>query len=211
MTSPRIVVPLLLTIIGVRGICQDRPKQADTAKVTVMAVNDFGIPLSNVKVDSFVDETDHDWAAALFHSGPIASGVPFGKYRITVHADDFRPSTFYIEAAAPDVLVTAGLEWYGVENIRITAELRGKLIGFPSTWNDWWCKASGVYSRLEYESAVKPADLSFNFGEVPPGLWVVACVANRKFIAVRTIRIAADAVPFTIEYRSKEDGEAVQH
>ena len=89
--------------------------------------------------------------------------------------------------------------------------LRGKLTGFPSAWSDWWCKASGLYSRLEYESAVNSADLSFDFGQVPPGVWVVACVADRKFIAVRTVRIAADAEPFTIDYKSNEDGEAVKH
>jgi len=85
------------------------------------------------------------------------------------------------------------------------------LVGFPAAWSDWWCKASGLYSRLEYESAVTPADSRFNFGDVPPGIWVVACVANQKFIAQRTVRIAADAVPFTIDYMPNQDGEAAKH
>jgi hypothetical protein len=211
LSPNRIAVPLLLTIFRLPGVSQHRPEHVDTAKVIVIAVDDFGSPLSDVKVESFVDEEGHD-RVALFHGGPAASGVPLGQYRITLHADvGFRDATFAVDVAAPDVLIRAGLEWYGVENTRITGMLRGKLAGFPSAWSDWWCKASGLYSRLQYESAVSPADLSFDFGEVPPGVWVVACVANHKFVALRTVRIAADAAPFTIDYRPGEDGEAVKH
>lgn len=206
----QIIFPLLLTMSGVQGFSQARLNRIDAAKITVAAVNAVGTPVSNTKVDAFVDEEGHD-RVALFHSGPTAIGVPFGKYRITVHADDFRPSTFYVEVSARNVLITAGLEWYGVENIRITGPLSGKLAGFPGSWGDWWCRASGLYSRLEYESAVNSDDLRFDFGEVPPGIYLLACVANRKFIAVRTIRIAADAGPLKIDYKANEDGEAVKH
>jgi hypothetical protein len=210
LVTTLLVVPSLLTVFSLQGISQERPGHIDTAKVTVRAADGFGTPLSNVKVDYFVDEKGHD-LVALFHSGPTASGVPYGQYRISVQAADFRPSTFHIDVAAPDVLITPGLEWYGVENSRITGELRGKLAGFPTAWNDWWCKASGLYSRLEYESEVNPADLSFDFGEVPPGVWVVACVANQEFVALRTVRIAAEAAPFTIDYMPNRDGEARKH
>jgi hypothetical protein len=208
-TTP-LVASLLLTALSLPGISQERPGRINSANVTVAADDSFGTPLSNVKVDSFIDEQGRD-RVARFHGGSTASEVPFGQYRITVHATDFRQSTFYVDVAARYVPITAGLEWYGVENTRITAELRGKLAGFPSGWGDWRCKASGLYSRLEYESVVTPADLRFNFGEVPPGIWAVACVANRKFIAVRTITIAADAAPFTIDYMSSQDGEAARH
>lgn len=210
MTPIRTAVPLLLMILSFSGISQDRQQHVDTAKVTVAAVSVVGTPLANTRVDAFVDEDGHD-KAALFHSGRVASGVPFGEYRIAVRSDDYRQSTFYVEIAAPEVLITAGLEWYGVENVRVTAELRGKLAGFPLAWGDWWCKASSLYSRQQYESAVNPVDLSFDFGEVPPGVWVVACVANRKFIALRSVRVAGDAVPFTIDYKPNQDGEAVKH
>ncbi len=190
---------------------QRRPEHIDKARVTVRAVDDFGTPSQNALVDSCVDEEGHG-LLALFHKGSTAAGVPFGKYRITVHAESVSETPpLRWTVASPDVLITAGLEWYGVENSRITGELRGKLAGFPSAWGDWSCKASGLYSRLEYESAVKPKELSFDIGEVPPGIWVVACVANRKFIALRTVRIAADAEPFTIDYKPNEDSEAVKH
>jgi hypothetical protein len=210
LNPTRVVVPLLLTIFGFRATSQDRLKPANTAKVTVSGVSVVGTPVSNTTVDAFIDEEGHD-RVALFHRGPTATGVPFGKYRIAVHADDFRPSTFYVEVAATEVLITAGLEWYGVENIRVTARLSGKLAGFPGSWGEWWCKASGLYSRLEYESAVDLHELRFDFGEVPPGAYLLACVANQKFIALRTVRIAADTEPFTIDYKPGEDGEAVKH
>ena len=151
---------------------------------------------------------------ALFHNGRRASNVPFGRYRLTVPGDaklSYGDSTFEVDVAAATVLITAALEWYGIENDRITGLLRGRLAGFPGSWSDWWCKASGLYSRLEYESAVTPADLRFDFGQVPPGVYVVSCVANQRFIALRTVSIAADAAPFTIDYNPNNDGEAVKH
>jgi hypothetical protein len=204
------MVPLLLTILGLRATPQNRTKPANMAKVTVSGVSVVGTPVANAIVDAFVDEEGHD-RVALFHRGPTATRVPFGKYRIAIHAVDFRPSTFYVDVNASDVLITAGLDWYGVENIPVTVRLSGKLAGFPGSWGDWWCKASGLYLRLQYESAVNPESLRFDFGEVPPGIYTLSCVANQKFVAVRTIRIAADTEPFKIVYKPGEDGEAVKH
>jgi hypothetical protein len=51
-------------------------------------------------------------------------------------------------------------------------------------------------------------DLRFDFGEIPVGVYVLACVSDRKIIAVRSIRIAAGAEPFTINYKPDVDGEA---
>jgi hypothetical protein len=210
LSRNRIAATLLLANFGMPGFSQDRSEQINTARITVTAVDGFGSPLSTVVVDSFVDEKGRD-RAARFH-GPTASGIPFGQYRITLHSDSaFVNTTFGVDVAAPHVLITAAFEWPGVENVRITGELQGRLAGFPPTWGDWWCKAAGLYSRLEYESAVTPADLRFNFGKVPPGIYVLACAANKKFVALRTVRIAADAAPFTIDYKADEDGEAVKH
>jgi hypothetical protein len=103
------------------------------------------------------------------------------------------------------VPITAGLEWYGVENTRTTGRLRGGLTGFPSTLGEWWCKASGLYLKGQYEATVKPDKLSFDFGEVPPGLYTLACVADNKFVVLRTVRIAADAVPITVKYRPGDE------
>jgi|SRR5579862_2757331 len=225
--APRIAIPLLLVIISFQGVSQNPPAPRGTANVTVTAVDGFGSPAhGNFWVDSFINERGRD-RAALFRKGqvgqpetsleslaklapsPTASGVPFGKYRITVRSSDYWNSTFLVEVDAPNVLITVGLEWPGVENGRITGRLQGKLAGFPPAWSDWWCKALGLYSRLDYESAVTSSDLHFDFNDVPPGVYVVTCVANRKFIAVRTVRVAADAVPFTIDYKPNEDREAV--
>ena len=192
------------------AISQDRTEK-DLATLTVTAVDGFGSPLSNVQIDSFINEEGSD-RRALFHGGQTARGVPYGKYRVTAHADGgYRNSTFVIDVASPDIGVKAGLEWYGVENSRITGILRGNLAGFPQDWDNWWCEASAVYLRLEYDSTVTPADLRFDFGEVPPGNYVLTCVADQKFFVTRTIRIAADAAPFAITYDSNTDKQAVKH
>jgi hypothetical protein len=142
MLNPmRLAVLLLLTIFGVRGVCQDRTGTR-TAKVTITATDEFGTPLRSTVVDVFANEEGPN-RADLFRDGSAQNRVPFGNYRVTVHADDFRPSTFYIEVAAPEVLITAGLEWYGVENQRITARLRGKLASFPSVLGDFVVQGFG--------------------------------------------------------------------
>ena len=209
LSPTRAVLPVLLLIFGLQGISQKYLAGAGKANVTVTAVDDAsGSALSGAKVDSFVDEQGRD-RLSLFHNGLTASGVPFGLYRITVHADDRWESTLLVEIAEPNVMITAGLEWPGVENARITGRLRGRLDGFPPAWSDWWCKASGLYTRLDYESAATSPGLRFDFGHVPPGVYVVTCVANRKLFAVRTVRVTGSAAPFTLEYRPNEDREAV--
>jgi hypothetical protein len=208
LNPTRTALPLLLLIFCFQGISQRYPAGAGTAKVSVTAVDGFGLALRNVKVGSFVDEQGRD-RLALFHNGLTASGVPFGRYRLTVGADDYWDSTLLVEVTAPDVSITVGLEWPGVENLGVTGRLQGKLAGFPPTWSDWWCKASGLYTRLEYESAVTPPDSHFDFGRVPPGVYLVTCVAKRKFIAVRTVRVTGGAAPFTIDYKPNEDREPV--
>jgi len=57
----------------------------------------------------------------------------------------------------------------------------------------------GVVRPL-FETGIRVGHRSRGFGDVPLGVFVVACVADQKFVAVRTIKIAADAAPFTIEY-----------
>lgn len=208
LNSTRTAVPLVLLAFCLQGTSQ-KYLAGGGANITVTAVDDAsGSTLSGAKVDSFIDEQGRD-RLSLFHNGLTASRVPFGQYRITVHADDHWASTILVEVTAPSVLVTVGLEWPGVENGRVTGRLQGRLDGFPATWNDWWCKASGLYTRLDYESAVTSPGLHFDFSRVPSGVYVITCVANRKFIAVRTVRVAADAAPFTLEYRPNEDREAV--
>jgi hypothetical protein len=206
--KPIQIAPALLLIFGFQGISQRYPAGAGTANVSVTAVDGFGSALRNGKVHSFVDEQGRD-RLSLFHNGLAASGVPFGQYRITVGAYGYWDSTLLVEVTAPDVSITVGLEWPGLENGGVAGRLQGKLAGFPPTWSDWWCKASGLYTRLEYESAVRPPDTHFDFGDVPPGVYVVSCVANRKFIAVRTVRVNASAAPFTIDYKPSDDREPV--
>lgn len=202
---------LLMALIVIPSTPQDRTDQLRKSTVAVSATDGFGTLLPKVTVDSFVDEYGDD-QVDLFRNGTTASGVPFGHYRIALHSDSgYRATTFEVEVLSLKVLITAGLEWYGVENTKITGQLRGKLTAFPPTWHDWWCKASGLYSRFEFESAVTSSDWSFDFGEVPPGIYILACVAEKKFIAVRTVRIAADAAPLTIRYKSHEDGEFATH
>jgi len=204
----RIVILLALVVFGIPGIWRAQGTHTTTASVRVTAVTAFGMELENLHVDAFVDQAGRN-RVALFRGGSTASSVPFGMYRVTVHASDYRKSTFVQDVDAPEVLITAGLEWPGLENDRITGAPRGQLAGFP-TFTYWWCKASGLYSKLGYESEATPADLRFNFGEVPPGIYVLACVADQKFVVLRIVTISADAMPFTIQFMPDSDGSASQ-
>jgi hypothetical protein len=72
--------------------CQERKSPVPTATVTVVAVSAAGDPLSGTDVYSFVDERGTE-QVGLFKRDH-ASGVPYGKYRISVQANGgFREDT----------------------------------------------------------------------------------------------------------------------
>jgi hypothetical protein len=195
---------LLIGGVGQRGLCQNGPVDTRSAKVTVIAVDILGHPLSNTDVYSFLDEEGRE-KVGLFHRDR-ATAVPYGKYRISVQANGgFRESTFDITVSAPEVRVTAPLAWYGVDNTVTTGRFRGKIVGQVPKQSAPWCKASGLYSRDHFESVVSQTERAFDFGDVPAGLYVLTCVAERKVVALEVVRIAADAEPITINYSPIRD------
>jgi hypothetical protein len=212
LNTMRVFSLVLLTICSSSlAISQDRSQPpVKTATVAVVAVDNFGDPSPNATVESFNDQEGHD-LIALFRSGTIAKGVPFGKYLISVRAGDgYYKSTFEVEISTPEVLITADVEQIGlVENIRVTLPFNGRLVGYPAKLRNWWCKASGLYTRMQYESAAKMPDLTFDFGAVPNGPYVVACVANREFVVLRIASPDGNGKPCTINYRPDEDVDAI--
>lgn len=183
------------------------PSTARTAAVEVRAVNGFGDPLAGPRVNSFVDSKGRDWVA-IFRGGARARGVPFGTYRISLSADaSYRDANFEAEINASDVVITEGLEWGGVENIRPIGMLSGRLEGFPAGLHEWRCHADGLYQRVRFESPVRRDSNVFDFGEVPPGIYVLVCVADRKLTVLRTVQISANSAPITVEYKPGVDHE----
>src|ERR1019366_4930109 len=164
------------------GLSQSSRRNTETARIKVVAVDSFGHLLSNTDVYAFVDERGKD-RVGLFHHDS-ATAVPYGKYRISVQANGgFRESTFDIIVSAPDVRVSAVLEWYGVENDLVTGRFRGRIVGEVPRSAALWCKASGLYFRDQFESEVSQPERSFDFGDVPPGLYILTCVADRQIVA----------------------------
>jgi hypothetical protein len=103
------IAPFVVMATLAHAMAQQQLAPVKTGSVTVTAVDGFGALLSKVKVTAFVDEEGHD--RTVLFQGSTARGVPFGKYLVTVQADNSRPSTFYADVVAPQVLLTAGLEW----------------------------------------------------------------------------------------------------
>ena len=60
-----------------------------------------------------------------------------------------------------NVSIAAALEWFGVENHKPTGKLRGRLAGYPKDLHEGWCKASGLYSRMQYESPLVGSRIKF--------------------------------------------------
>jgi len=170
----------------------------------VVAVDGFGNRLTNTTVDSFIDEYGHD-LVALFPRDR-ATNVPFGKYRISVQANGgFDEATFDVDINSSRVLITAALEWYGVENVKEAGNLRGKVAGYSKNLREGWCKASGLYSRIQYESLLVSPDLVFDFGWIPIGIYTLTCVADSKVIVLRTVRVYGNTKPLTITFKPNED------
>jgi hypothetical protein len=170
-----------------------------TAEVVVTAVDGFGTPLANTTVDSFVDENGHDWVK-LF-PGDRGGGIPFGRYRISVQANGgYEEATFDIEVNSPHVIVTACLEWIGLfDNVRPAGRLRGQFIGIPVGSHLDSCKASGVFSRMQYESPVSPTR-EFDFGGIPPGMYILSCVGDKRVTLTRTVSVDAGTKPLRVEF-----------
>lgn len=198
------VLSLFIGGVGSQGRCQNRSVNTRSAKVTVIAVDILGHPLSNTDVYSFLDENGKE-KVGLFHRDE-ATGVPYGKYRISVQANGgFRESTFDVTVSAPEVRVTAQLAWYGIDNAVTTGRFRGKIVGRAPRPSTPWCKASGLYSRDQFESVVSQTESTFDFGDVPSGLYILTCVADREVVALEIVRIAAGARPLTINYSPIQD------
>jgi hypothetical protein len=199
-----------LAYCGERALCQNAPaKDTRRAKVVVVAVDGFGNRLTNTTVDSFIDENGHDWVA-LFPRDR-ATDVPFGKYRISVQANGgYDEATLDVEINSPEVLITAALEWWGVENVKPAGWLRGKVTSYSGNPGDGWCKASGLYSRMQYESTLPSRNLTFDFGWIPAGIYNLTCVTGKKIIVLRTVQVSGGTVPLTIAVRSKEDLDTIK-
>ena len=101
--------------IGELAFCQERRTPLPTSTVTVVAVNIAGDPLPGTDVYSFVAEDETERVDLFQHDR--ASRVPYGRYRLSVQANGgYRETTLYVTVSAPEVRVTAALQWYGVEN-----------------------------------------------------------------------------------------------
>ncbi len=171
----------------------------EIAEVVVTAVDGFGTPLTNTTVDSFVDENGHDWVK-LFPRDRGA-GIPFGKYRISVQANGgYEEATFDIEVNLPHVAITACLEGIGlIDNVRPSGRLSGQVVGIPVGLHIDSCKASGVYSRIQYESPVSPTH-EFDFGRIPPGMYILSCVGDKRVRLIRTVPVDAGTKPLRVEF-----------
>ena len=192
---PYLAASALALMYGSALFSQTPPAGRGFAEVTVVAVDGFGSMLPNPIIEKCIDDRSHD-RAALFHSGKGL--IPPGRYRIPVHADgDFKPATFEVEVNAPRTLITASLEWYGVENLGVSGEFHGTLKGATIQSGDW-CKASGLYSRKQYESRLDPSDDSFDFGSVPPGIYILTCTTKGRIVVLRSVRINASTLPFSL-------------
>jgi hypothetical protein len=188
------------------GFSQSPHRDTGTARITVVAVDSIGHPLSNTDVYSFVDERGKD-RVSLFHHDS-AAGLPYGKYRISVQANGgFRESTFDLIVSAPAVRVTVALEWYGVENVLVTGRFQGRIAGEVPPSAVLWCKASGLYTRDQFETEVSQTERAFDFGDVPPGLYILTCVADKKVVALEVLRISASTAPFVINYKPSQELE----
>jgi hypothetical protein len=196
---------LLVACYGCRAWCQSAPaREVRTAKVVVIAVDGFGNRLDDTKVDSFVDENGHNLVALFPHDR--ATKVPFGRYRISVQATvDFAEATFDVDINSANVVITAALEWYGIENVKVTGRLSGNLAGYPKNLHDGWCKASGLYSRMQYESPLVGPGLAFDFGWIPAGIYTLTCVADSKVIVLRPVRVNGGTKPLTIALKPSDD------
>jgi hypothetical protein len=182
----RTALALITATLAMSEAQTGNPKEL--ANVTVIAVDGIGTPLKNAIVDAFVDEQGRD-LVRLFRKDRGVD-VPYGKYRISVQANGpYREATLDVEVNLPEVIITASLEDRGlVDNARLTWHFRGRLVGFHVDSRSVWCKASGLYSRLQYESTLG-SGLQFDFGDVPRGVYILSCTESGTVFHSRPVTV----------------------
>ena len=78
----------------------------------------------------------------------------------------FVKSTFDLIVSAPAVQMTVALEWYASRTFW-SQTISGRIAGEVPPSAVLWCKASGLYSRDQFETEVSQTERAFDFGDVP--------------------------------------------
>ncbi len=194
---------LLLVAVGSSsGQGRAAAKSPGRATVTVSIVNAGGASLNDLagseiaKIISFKREEDGKDLAERFVKG-VAKDIPFGTYRIVADGFGDEPFEGVIDVQTPEVFVSVGLAWYGVENDLLFKDVfRGTISG---DFKGGHCRASGVYLRWQYDARINPQTGWFDFGAVRPGTYSVVCVIDAKPISFGVVEINAASPPLRFE------------
>lgn len=107
------------------------------------------------------------------------------------------------EVVADEGSITICFETEAMEDVggRIATDFSGRIAGYSGLRiREGWCKAAGVFLQAQYESSLNTSRLSFDFGLVAPGTYILSCIADSKTIVLRQIRVDCGALPFDVAY-----------
>lgn len=187
------------------------PSNRATSTVQLRSVNVFGRPIDGFNIDEFRREGGEDFSARLNHTTMVQ--VPFGTYRVTASRAGYRDFEAVVEVLGAQTLVTVCFETEPMEDSggRILTPFRGKIDGaaFPDAGGGF-CKVTGVYLRLQYESAIRGPDAGFDFGLVAPGMYTLNCHWSSDVVLVRELKVDGGAKPFVVGAMVAESTEQLQ-
>ncbi len=140
------------------------------ATVHVRLVSTYGIPLNGRPIVDLFQPTSTGARnrASSFNDG-VASGIPYGEYRLRVHVRGFWTSERVVRVFQPEVTTVVALE-IGVEGDEPTYDIGGIV---ENAGPDVYLRLSPLYSIgvMDEEAGT---DGRFTFSKVPEGMYILS-------------------------------------
>lgn len=193
---------LCLLPLFVMGMSKEH---VDTATIHIRIVSNSGEELGEPAVEIFESSEDKRNLATLFRGGS-ATGVPFGVYRIRVHAAGFWSAEREVRVGQSVVWVVMQLELgMGKPEVGLwTFVLKGKVSVPSSSTAPIWLRLVGAYSSILLDTKANERG-DFSLSEIPEGLYVLMTMQGGKVLDTRPIKIPT-ASPVSVNLRGKQRG-----
>ena len=199
-------VMLLPGILAAQGRGLSNPNDREpTATVEVLVFDTVGEINPRAKIVVFKDYDQKDCASKFRNS--VATGVPFGIYRIKVSALGFETSERFVRVFQARTTVVVGLPVGRVDD-GPEYKLRGRVVGKPlPPGRKAFAKVTGVYTDFSMESQIDP-DGGFELTGLLGGMHLLLVVSQDGILASRLVNIPTDILgvaPPPIEIEIKDD------
>ena len=177
----------VIALVCDAGLVQGQDREPDKGTVALHVVDSFGGTLKPFRV-SLTALTGESTGLA-FQNGRF-TGVPYGKYRVTVVVGNFRTTEREIFVERPMLWVVVGLPFAPGDRVSDAGWLRltGTVRGVPASGAQWWARVAGVFLPDTFEVPIDSGG-HFNVEGLSRGSYLLEIYEGSKMRAVRQFDI----------------------